>query len=69
VLAVNALLLLVGRLAGAVGVVTCVAAGLLRLSGQYYIGKMGVGVVLQGGMAALLIACFCLLLVAVSRNP
>lgn len=65
----NALLLLVGRLAGAVGVVACVAAVLLRLGGTYYVGKVGLGAVLQGGMAALLIACFCLLLVAVSRNP
>jgi hypothetical protein len=64
----NAMLLLVGRLAGLVGLVACVAAVLLRLTGRYYLGAMGTGVVLQGGMAALLIACFCLLLV-VSRKP
>lgn len=65
----NAMLLLIGRVAGAVGVVASVAAVLLRLAGRYYLGTVGTGALLQGGMAALLVACFCLLLVAVSRQP
>jgi hypothetical protein len=65
----NAMLLLIGRLAGTVGVVACVAAILLRLAGRYYLGPIAAGVALQGGMAALLIGCFCLLLVTVSRKP
>ena len=64
----NAMLLMLGRLAGLVGVVACVAAVLLRLAGRYYLGMVGTGSVLQGGMAALLIACFCLLLALVSRQ-
>lgn len=64
----NAMLLL-GRLIGLVGVLACVAAMLLRLTGVYYLGPLGTGAVLQGGMAALLIACFLLLLVVVSRQP
>lgn len=64
----NAMLLLFGRLAGLVGVVACVVAVLLRLTGHYYAGSMGVGVLLQGGMAALLVACFSLLVV-ISNRP
>lgn len=64
----NAMLLLVGRLAGAVGAVASVAAVLLRLAGRYHVGGVGTGALLQGGMAALLVGCFCLLLVTVSRQ-
>jgi hypothetical protein len=67
--AMNGLLLLVGRLAGVVGVVATVAAVLFRLAGRYYVGTVGTGTLLQGGMAALLISCVCLLLVLVARNP
>lgn len=62
------LLLLVGRLAAVLGVLSSVAAVLLRLGGQYYLGQVGTGALLQGGMASMLIACVCLLLVLVSRN-
>jgi hypothetical protein len=65
----NAMLLLVGRLAGVLGVLVSVAAVLLRLAGHYHLAKVGTGALLQGGMAALLVACFCLLLVTVSRHP
>ncbi|MDY0011746.1 MAG: hypothetical protein RBS40_02495 [Rhodocyclaceae bacterium] len=62
-------LLLVARLVGGVGVVACVAAVLLRLTGHYYVmGGLSSGTLLQGGMAALLIACFGLLLVLVGRK-
>lgn len=65
----NGLLLLLGRLAALVGVVASLAAVLLRLGGQYYLGAVGTGALLQGGMAALLMACVCLLLVLVARKP
>jgi hypothetical protein len=66
----NALLLLAGRLAAVLGGVASVVAVLLRLAGQYHVvGTVSAGALLQGGMAALLIACVCLLLVLVARNP
>lgn len=64
----DALFLLVGRLAGFVGVAACVAAVFVRLAGRYYLGTVSVGSVLQGGMAALLVACFCLLLSLSARG-
>lgn len=64
----NAMLLLIGRLAGIAGVIACVGAVLLRLANRYVLGGVSTGTVLQGGMALLLVACFCLLLVVVSRN-
>lgn len=65
----NGLLLLVGRLAGVVGGVVILVAVLTRLGGNFYLGTLSTGTLLQGGMAALLIACVCLLQVLVARNP
>lgn len=65
----NGLLLSAAKLAGGVGVLACVVAVLLRLAGRYYvIGNVGSGALLQGGMAALLVACLCLLWVLVERK-
>lgn len=66
----NGVLLLVGRAAGAVGLIATVVAVLLRLAGKFHVGAgLATGTLLQGGMAALLVACVCLLLVLVARNP
>jgi hypothetical protein len=65
----NGLLLLVGRLAGAVGAIAVLVAVLMRLGGNFYLGTLSTGTLLQGGMAALLVACVCLLQVLVARNP
>lgn len=64
----NGLLLLLGRLAGGVGLLATVVAVLMRLSGQFYVGAVGTGALLQGGMASLLVSCVCLLLVLVARS-
>jgi hypothetical protein len=57
----NALLLL-GRLAGIIGTLLSLSAGLARLSGMHWFGSYESLTVLQGGMAGLLFGCFCLLL-------
>ena len=64
----DGLFLLVGRLAGFVGVAACMVAVFVRLTGQYYLGTVSIGSVMQGGMAALLVACFCLLLSLSARG-
>jgi hypothetical protein len=51
------LFLLVGRLAGAVGVLIVVAAVAARLVGHYWLGGMQVGTFLQAGIAAMLVGC------------
>ncbi|MBL8447633.1 MAG: hypothetical protein JNJ44_09515 [Zoogloeaceae bacterium] len=57
-----------GRLAGLLGVLLSVVAVVLRLTGRYHIGSFGAGVVLQAGMAAILVGCFFLLCVVTSRR-
>ena len=51
------LLLLVGRLAGLIGVVLCVCAFVGRLTGTWALGGFQIGTVLQGGIAAMLLGC------------
>ena len=64
----NDLLLWVGRLAGVVGLVVCAAAGLLRLSGAFFVGGFQVGTMLLAGTALLISGCFFLLLLATRRS-
>ena len=47
----------IARLAGIAGVVVMALAVLGRLAGAYLLGSFQVGTVLQGGMAATLVAC------------
>jgi hypothetical protein len=64
-------LLLIGRAASVVGVLLCVIAAVARLSGQFWIGSMQAGSVLQAGSAVMLLACVCFLAVLTrqgSRN-
>lgn len=51
------LLLWVGRIGGAVGVLTCTVAVLGRLRGVYGIGGFQIGTLLLAGMAAMLVGC------------
>lgn len=64
----DGLLLGLGRLAGLAGLVLSGVAIILRLTGRYYIGSFGASVVLQAGMAAILVGCFFLLWVVASRR-
>jgi hypothetical protein len=57
----------VGRLTGLGGVALCAWAVYIRLSGSYLAGGFQVGTILQGGMTAILIGCFCLLLALTAR--
>jgi hypothetical protein len=51
------LLTWIGRLAGALGVATIIAAVAARLAGAYWLGGYQVGTILQAGMACVLLAC------------
>jgi hypothetical protein len=58
----NDILLWAGRLAGVIGVVTCVLALFVRISGAYTLAGFEVGTLFLGGTAAMVAGCFCLLL-------
>ncbi|WP_300454032.1 hypothetical protein [Accumulibacter sp.] len=62
------LFLWLGRLAGIGGLALCAFAAITRLLGQFYVGTLQVGTLLQAGVAAIVIACFFLLLVLVAQN-
>ncbi|MBK7954768.1 MAG: hypothetical protein KBE22_11105 [Candidatus Accumulibacter sp.] len=59
----DALLLLLGRVAGFAGLLLCVAAAGMRLAGNYYLGSLQLSTLLAGGVAAIVVGCFFLLLV------
>jgi hypothetical protein len=54
---VTILLLWIGRIAGAVGLLLCVIAVLARIRGMYGLAGFQVGTVLLAGMAAMLVGC------------
>jgi hypothetical protein len=51
------LLLWMGRVGGAVGVILCAVAVVVRLRGQFNFGGYQVGTLLLAGMAAVLLGC------------
>jgi hypothetical protein len=51
------ILLTVGRLAGAAGVLVTLVAAVARLAGYYWIASYQTGTVLLAGMALMLIGC------------
>ena len=59
----DALLLLLGRVAGFAGLLLCGAAAGMRLAGNYYLGSLQLSTLLAGGVAAIVVGCFFLLLV------
>ena len=58
----------IGRLGGLVGVLMCVAALALRAGGDYWLGGIQLGTLLQGGIAAMVLACLCHLVVLTERQ-
>lgn len=58
----NNLLLLVGRLAGVAGLLVCLVAFGVRLTGTYFLGGFQLGTLVLAGIAAMIAGCFCLLL-------
>ena len=53
----QALLIWIGRVAGIIGIAVIGVAIAARLGGAYWLGGFQVGTLLQGGMAATLLAC------------
>lgn len=62
------MLLWIGRLAGATGVLACAVAAVARLSGHYLLGAIQVGTLLQAGLAGMTFGCLCLLAVLTNRR-
>lgn len=62
------LLLLVGRLAGLLGLGLCLIAAVSRLSGNFWVAGFQVGTLLQAGIGALIVGCFLLLWVLCERS-
>jgi hypothetical protein len=65
----NDVLLWIGRVAGVVGALMCVAAILVRVGGQYWVAGYQVGTLLLAGSAAMVGGCFLLLWVLIGRLP
>ena len=61
-------LLAAGRLLGALGFVLMIVAGVVRLTGAYWLGGFQVGTLLLGGTAAMVAGCFLLLLALTSAD-
>lgn len=59
----NSVLLLMGRLAGVAGLLLCIVAFGVRVTGTYFLGGFQLGTLLLTGIAAMVAGCFCLLLV------
>jgi len=59
----NSVLLLMGRLAGGAGLLLCIVAFGVRVTGTYFLGGFQLGTLLLTGIAAMVAGCFCLLLV------
>ena len=64
----NDLWLLLGRLAGGIGLLLCVVGAAARVTGHFWVGSFQTGTLLSGGIAALAAGCFFLLLVATRRD-
>lgn len=65
----NAKLLPLGRLAGALGLALCVVAGLARLAGMHWFVGFEIVTILQIGIGGMVLGCFCLLLVLTGCAP
>lgn len=59
---------LFGILAGIGGALLTAVAGAMRLAGNHLVGRFEALTLLQGGVAAMVFACFCLLLVLANRR-
>ena len=57
----NKLLLSAGRVSGFGGILLCIVALGMRLSGQFFLANFQVTTLLQAGVAAMVAGCFCLL--------
>ena len=62
------ILLKIGWMAGVGGVLLSIIGAAVRLGGSYWIGGFQAGTLLQGGIAAMVFGCFCLLAVLAHRS-
>ncbi len=58
---------LLGNVAAIVGVLVCVASGLARVAGAFYVGGFTATTLFQGGTGLLVAACFAKLYVLEAR--
>ncbi|MBK7768764.1 MAG: hypothetical protein IPI44_23660 [Sulfuritalea sp.] len=61
-------LLKLGRIAGVVGVLLCIAGVAVRLGGRHYIAGFQVGTLLQAGTTVMVFGCLCFLAVLTHRS-
>ena len=64
----EALQVWVARIAGVVGVLLSVIAVIARLAGQYWLGGVQTGTLLQAGVAAMVAACLSYLALLAERS-
>jgi hypothetical protein len=62
------LMILAGRLAGALGIVLVLAALGARVLGYFWVGGLQTGTLLLGGIGALVVGVFLLLVALTSRS-
>ena len=55
-------LVLAGKIAGLLGILLCIVAGVARATGNFYLAGMSVETILQGGTTGVVIGGFLLLL-------
>ena len=65
----ESLLLWIGRLAGAAGVLIVLAAVVARAGGSYVVGGLQVGTLLQAGIAAMVLGCLAYVAHLAERPP
>lgn len=58
-------LIWLGRSAGAIGFILCLASGLARLVGRHWLGDFEAATVLLIGIGGMVLGCFCLLQVLI----
>lgn len=61
-------LLLLGRLTGGAGLLLCIVAFGVRLTGAYYLGGFQLGTLSLAGIAAMVAGCFFLLLTLTAQS-
>ncbi|HPF58856.1 MAG TPA: hypothetical protein P5149_07220 [Candidatus Competibacteraceae bacterium] len=61
-------LLGIGRLAGVVGVLVCLIAAAVRLTGAFWVGGFQAGTLFLAGVAAMTFGCLTLLMVLTLRT-
>jgi hypothetical protein len=64
----NTFMLWIGRVSAAVGALLCIVAVALRISGRFFFGSFQVVTLLTAGIAVMVAACVCLLLVLSNRG-